>query len=214
MNPLQDIHVRARDGRLAIETHAEYFASPAFAERIQFGGDRGVADQVAMVLYMLQNIALDPHDLERGVSALGRGVVHLRFFGWSNPVTMLELEDADDLERIRSAVAENATGPLFEAAKRALKWRARQGKGERGRDAVLSRMRQAMAWPTGRDEASRAETERLVKALHAKADAMRDRRRERLAVLSRAAGPQRAGWTDFLNAMAVAVLAPESDQRH
>lgn len=214
MNPLQDIHVRAREGRLPFNTHGEYFASTAFVDRIQFRGERGVADQVAMVLYMLQNVALDPNDLARGLSALDRGVVHLHFFGWSSPVTMLVLDNAAYLERIRSAVAENAAGPLFRAAKRVLKWRGRQGKGERGRDAVMDGIRQAMAWPMGRDEASRAETQRLVCILHAKADALRDRRRVRLEALRRAAGPKQICWTDFLNAMAVAVLAPESDQRH
>lgn len=215
MNPMQDIHVRARHGGLASATHAKYFASKAFAERIRFEGEQGERDRVEMVLYMLEHVALDPIDLARGMGLLSRGVVALVFFGWCSPVPFME-PSAADVDRIRKAVERNVQGPLYAAALRVLKWRKRMPAGERGREKVLAHMRAGMTWPTGRGELARQETERLVGILNAKADAMRDLRLTRLARLRAAAGPREAGWTMFMHAMAVAVLTPasESEQVH
>lgn len=207
MNAMQDIHVRARQGSLAGHAHESYLASEAFAQRLAFVGEQGVADKVAMVLYMLKHVALDPRQLDSGLAALERGTVHLNFFGWSNPVPMLEVHRAEDLESIRQAVKANAGGALFRAALRVIKWRGRQAAGERGRNAVMARVRAGIVWPTGRDDASRQEQERLVALLNTRADALRDRRRTRMAALSGAAGPRSAGWTEFLAAMAGDALA-------
>jgi len=169
-----------------------------------------VAAMVRTTLYLLGRISVDPREVDTMRERLASGVVLIRFFAYSNPATLFELPvGSADLQRIQAAVEANIDGRMFDAASRVLQWRASPKSWGRGRqeDAVLDKMRATMTWPD-RDEWSRdaawagARRNALMDLLSAKLTVVRDRRNQRLAMLSSAAAPGVGSWTELLEAIA------------
>lgn len=210
MNPLQHVYVKAREGGLPAGMDSGYFGSDDFAARLCYEGAQGVQDQVSVLVFMLGRIAVNPRGVEHMRGNLARGVVALDFFGWCNPVPLLELEQGGDLARIVEAFEANVAGTKFAAAVRVLRWREPGKVWRRGRqeDAVVDRLRGALVWPTGQSWEAEQERVHLVATVHEKRQAVRNRRNDRLAILAQASGMAGASWHEFLHAVAAAVFAP------
>lgn len=208
MEALVTIAHRAHYRSLPPGMDAAYFASEAFRQRMCATGPQALRDRVAMVLYCLQRIAVDPREIEHTRALLARGVVSLGLFGWACPVPWLELPEGEDLDRIRAAFDSNTAGPLVDAARRVLKWRARAGAREGHEEICVQRVRQAMPWPQGSTSDDELQRALVRSAIEAKRLQVRERRNRRLAMLAAAAGPRATGWTDFLEQMARDVLSP------
>ena len=207
----------------------EYLASDEFVERVQFLGEEGRRDQVAITLYCLKHLALDPRSsagLEKSRGLLKDGIVLLRFFGVSNPVNMFELDPlthGHELQQISEAVDTNMASRMYRAAQSVHNWRSKPWSSKR-RDKILKAMHKTLDWPSGElrdlrpnsNEAQqwRTQYECNLAALGAKAQSLQADRQARLHLLSQAATPGANGsWTHLLLDIAKEALPRTDDER-
>jgi hypothetical protein len=207
----------------------EYFASDEFVERVQFQGEEGRRDQVAITLNCLQRLSLDPRifdRLDQSRKLLEDGVVLLYYFGVSNPINMFELDPKTHghaLQQISAAVDANRESRMFRAAQSVHAWRSKPW-GTAREDRILATLRSSLDWPKGslRDfplnsyEAQqwRAKFESNHGLLHLKAQSIQAVRQERLHLLTQAATPgANGGWTHLLLEIAKEALPRTDDER-
>jgi hypothetical protein len=216
MNPFYIVGEAAKEGRLPQSMDAAYYASEAFYERIRFEGRTGTGDQLAVLLFMLRHVALDPLTAINTWQHLGRGLVWLQFYGVCNPVPMLELPvGSAELGMMKEAVEVNLNcdGPLAKAAARVARRRAGLSRRHAQERQVIDRLCKSLTWPgpaeyaANRDLALEAQRT-LSGILDDKRAQLRDRYRTRSAVLLRGVMPGITSWTDLMVQVTKAVFKP------
>lgn len=216
MNEFYTISIHASEGRLLDTIDSQYYASDEFRQRSALKGPDAVSDQLAVTHYLLAKMALDPREKKKTAEYLDKGVVLLRFFGISNPVGWLEIDPLGaEMARLRLAIDVNLASTMNKAAHRVLKWRRSLGR-ERQVDAVMDQFRITLPWPDAaahkaNSGKAREETDALIDVMNAKRVALRERRRTRLAALSRATAPTVANWMTLIQDIAINVLTPDGD---
>lgn len=216
MSPFLTVRVRAMNNLLCANAraHAHYLASEEFLKRIDLEGPQGHSDRVAIVLYMLDCVALSPRDLSMSEVFLAAGCVHLQFFGVSNPVPIFSVSIGSvEHKKITEAVYANKTSRMFSAAVRLRKHR------ETDKVRAYSRMENAqmdmagskLHWPSSKsdfsDEAVVRDTHKSNQmVLDERIRAIRDLRHRRLAGIASTAAPGARNWTQFIEDAAVNVF--------
>lgn len=196
----------------------QLLASDEYALRAAFPGESGIKDQLRVQLYMLKRIALDPSDVERIRGEIKRGVVCLRFFGFSNPCPFIEVDpNSPAIPYMAAAIEKNVASRMSDAARRLRKWRGMQKSISRQRyeEAIRNRERSSPSWPTGASwkadpEKSKVVQDQLIAGLNAKTEEIRARHSARIQVFARASAPGVTSWTGLLKDIAVSVLASKS----
>lgn len=214
MNDFSIVRVRALENRLTApvsEDVRQYLASEDFLQRSHLVRQEDYRDKVRVLHYMLRTVALDPREADSMRKGLEVGLVHLRFFGVSNPAVFFALNSGDDeiaeLERLKQMVEENLAGPLVRNANRVLKWRSLEKRWafQRLENTVLKRLRAEVEplYPSAAEhrkdpEAARKRQKELYSVMDDRVRALRDRRQRRLAILANAAAP---GCPDYITMM-------------
>lgn len=221
MNEFQPIIFLARSGNHRVLSQIPYYSSEAFAQRSDLVRNEDPTDKVNVLLYMLKRIALHPEELVAIQRNLEHGLVHLRFFGYSNPVTVFWLnkdvpEHLAMLHQLKAALLENSQSRQFKAAQRILVWRT--PKKAHVRDCwqrkVEARLREKLPYPTTEDyrasyEGARQREAEVAAQFRLLADKCRDRRNTRLAKLaSFCHTADVTSYYELLERLALDVLTP------
>lgn len=221
MNPFDIISVLALEGRLPQGMDARYYASIDFRARSELKGEGALEDQLHVTHYLLKRIALHPAYAHQALAYLDKGCVLLEFFGVANPVPLFGLDPhTEEAAQLRRAILDNMGGPLFDAAKRVLRWRepTRVRRSEERIERLLALKHASLPFPKPsqfREDpagARRLEKE-SIEALDAYLDSVRGLRHKRLRKLYQAAAPGLVTGTDLLLDIAATVLAPPSVSR-
>lgn len=222
MNDFHDVCIRATEGRLhtsAAQAQKAYLASPEFRQRVELAGVLGEVDKFRISMHMLSRIALDPREVRASMDMLRKGVVRLRFFDYSNPVVMFEMDmSSPEFKLLVQAFEGNVMSAKFKAAVRVRKWRARTALRARHEDMVLDKLRAELPWPTSQDfKANRDKAQEAMEQCSARCRAkllqVRDLRGSRLALLAKASAPGVGNWLELIEDIAVHALAP-ADAAH
>ena len=215
MNLFSLVSSRARTGQFNTLPCAPYLASPEFEERTAFHGETGIADKLAILHFMLRQIALDPREVEEGLRFLKGGYIALTFLDFANPIAPFALF-ADDprVHALTCAVHENINSSRGRAARLKLKWYepCRAWKGVQREEALMAEFTASLPWPkpTELDDingTSRATYIELCDKQIAKRKALRETRQRRLHALCGNAAPAIATWAELLVAISTEVLA-------
>lgn len=223
MNEFQPIIFLARSGNHRVLSENPYYSSEAFAQRSDLVGNEDPADKVSILLYMLKHIAVHPDEAAAVQSNLKQGLVHVRFFAFSSPVTVFWLnKDVPQqqalLEQLKTALAENLQTRLFKAAERTLHWRS--PKMAHRRDSwqrrVETELRKQFAWPEPseyRKDYAAAELREIAMraAFEERANRCRQRRNARLAALEALSHRNVGSYYELLEKLALEVLTPPPD---
>lgn len=204
----------------AAENLPAYYRSDAFKERIRFNGPRGNKDIVEAALWLLKHIALHPNQVNKALEHLDNSSLFLNFFQVSNPLPLYShIKDPADVQRLRTAILDNAQSKMSKAANRIRVLRethaAHRSKMVKEEEA---RFIETLTWPNPDDfqkEGSGARerySENWV-LVHAFRDRVLERRIDRLNKISRASasGPGTGNWHELLQAICQEVLTPETD---
>jgi len=196
--------VTNRPSILANHPAAGYLDSEEFRERSQFDGATAMEDSVRATLYMLKQCALRPTYAETALKRAHKTwVIHLDFFGVSNPVGRFALPPGRDLTALTLGIQENMGSRMYRAAQRVMHWRGMEHRRAKFEVGVRRKMVATQGWPSPEDfrtneTAARARQTALGQALNEYMHGVRDRRNERLARLSGYACPGVKDWTTLL----------------
>ena len=213
------VRVLALDNRLspAAQPHTAYLSSTVFADRIDphepEAAQQLKADGVAIVLYLLERLALCPRELARCELLLEGGHVCLQFFGVCNPAPYFTVQPGSaEHTRLLAAVEVNKNSHMFEAARRVLRQRTQKKAHARAKreDVLVGQLRETLSWSTRADYAANdaqahSHDAHNAQLLDARRRQVRDQRQCRLALLAKAASPGLTSWTALLEDIAVNV---------
>lgn len=217
MNPFTLLLVLARRDELEPEFDASYYRSETFRQRLSFTGADGIQDKVAIQLYLLSRLALDPAHTADTLSRMDQGLVLLYFFEFTNPIPVLELAPGSpEWLHLREAILANLASPRVRQVHRVRYWHDRRERSYRQECAVLDRLRETLPWPTPMEwKQDRAMAESRMQALcqemNRKAVDLRNRRQNRMALLRSSTAPGVGSYLDLLKAIALHVLTPPEE---
>jgi len=220
MNPFEPVITRARHGGLFLSVPpaiSAYWASPSFAARTLYSERVEQVDQLAIVYFMLDRLALNPATGAAALEALSRGEVNLDFFQTSSPAGLFFLEvGSPELADLVAAVQRNLAGPRTDAVRRWQRWQTPRKVHQRYAfyDKTRATFRESFEWPRGdgwghMSESDRARQSALYQAVEEHSRAVKSRRLDRLNSLLAQATLHNVSYYQFLEEIALHVLAPE-----
>lgn len=191
-----------------------YYASEAFSERVQFTGEAGHKDQLAILLFMLKHEALDERDATRSRELLrASGLAVLRFWQSVSPVLTLEVPvGSSEQAQLLQAVNENLEGRFARAGLRVRRRHGRRFSRWATHDAVLAAFRRSLPPVTAEDyrqnpEAAQARQWELTRLSCEKVTQLHARYQNRMAALERPLSDF-PNWDDLIQRIAITVLTP------